>query len=171
LYQKYPQASKIEVGKLIDQNVYRLINNGNKYLLSAETGQLLSPLSQELAIKVSQYHYSAEDPVSEVELITENPPFELRASSLPAWRVNFDAFGSPSIYISAETGKLVGKRHDFWRLFDWMFRFHVMDYTEEENVHNYLLFFIVSLGLAACLSGLVLVYFRVFKKHTIEELV
>ncbi|MFT5521391.1 MAG: Cu(I)/Ag(I) efflux system membrane protein CusA/SilA [Enterobacterales bacterium] len=171
LYQKYPQASKIEVGKLIEQNVYRFTFNDNKYLLSAETGEQLSPLSKELALKVSKYHYSADDNVSEVELITENPPFELRASLLPAWRVNFDALGSPSIYISAETGKLIGKRHDFWRLFDWMFRFHVMDYTEEEDVHNYLLFFIASFGLAACLSGLVLVYFRVFKKDATEEFV
>ncbi|PCJ50707.1 MAG: hypothetical protein COA74_02135 [Gammaproteobacteria bacterium] len=171
LYDKYPQASKLEVGKLIEQNVYRFNVDGNQYLLSAQTGELLSPLSKALAIKVSQHHYSADHDVSEVELITENPPFELNPRSLPAWRVNFDAFGSPSIYISAETGKLVGKRHNFWRLFDWMFRFHLMDYGEDSSIHNYLLFFVISFSFATALSGLVLVYFRVFKKDVTEELV
>ena len=58
---------------------------------------------------------------------------------------------------------MVTKRHDFWRLFDWMFRFHVMDYDDGENVSNWLLFVFALLAVFATCSGLVLSYFKVIK--------
>lgn len=77
--------------------------------------------------------------------------------------MNFNDFGSPAIYVSAENGRLVGKRHSFWRLFDWMFRFHVMDY-ENSEIDNTLLFWFTLLGILSAIFGLLLVYFRVFRK-------
>lgn len=171
LFKRYPKAENIEIGKLIEQDVYRFNVKGDKYLLSAQTAEQLSPLTRELAIKVSQHHYSADHAVHSVTLITENPPFELSPRALPAWRVNFDAFGSPSIYISAQNGKLVGKRHEFWRTFDFLFRLHIMDYGDGENIDNLLLFCVAILALAACLAGLVLTYFRVLKPTPEQEIV
>jgi hypothetical protein len=98
------------------------------------------------------------------ELITDNPPFELSPRYLPAWRVNFDDFGSPSLYISAQTGMLVTKRHEFWRTFDLMFSLHVMDY-EDEDPSNWLLFWFVCFALLAAMLGLILTYYRIFKKE------
>jgi hypothetical protein len=154
----------------VDKEVYRFSIKGEsgeksntQYLLDASNGQQLSPLTKATAIKVAKHYYTGDGEVQEVELITENPPFELSRRRLPAWRVNFDNFGSPSLYISAQSGQLVTKRHEFWRLFDWMFRFHIMDYGEDEDAGNLLLFWIVLFGILACLTGLILTYFRVFK--------
>ena len=62
-----------------------------------------------------------------------------------------------------QTGALVTKRHTYWRLFDWMFSFHVMDFIEED-ASNKLLLVVSVLALMASLFGLVLTYFRVFKQ-------
>jgi len=172
LLKKYPDAESIEIGVFIGQEVYRFtMNTGDKktqYLLAASNGQQLSPLNESLAIRAAQHYYSGEGRVMDIELITENPPFELNRRVLPAWRVNFDDFGSPSIYVSAQSGKLVTKRHEFWRFFDLMFSLHVMDY-EDEDPSNQLLFWFVLFSLIASLFGFVLTYFRILKaKNRIE---
>ncbi len=168
LIKHYPSAEKIEVGMFINQEVYRFRQDGTQYLLDASTGHLLSPIGEELAVTAARHYYSGTGDIADVELITDNPPFELSSRALPAWRVNFDDFGSPSIYLSARSGKLVTKRHEFWRTFDTMFSLHVMDY-EEEDASNWLLFWVVLFSLLAAILGLVLTYFRVFKANSHDE--
>ena len=164
LRQQYPDAESIEVEVFIDRAVYRFKQGDNKYLVDAQTGQQLSPLNEMLAIRAAQHYYSGKAGVAEVELIQENPPFELSRRALPAWRVNFDDFGNPSIYVSAQTGKLASKRHEFWRIFDLMFSLHVMDY-EDEDPSNQLLFWFTLFSLLASIFGGVLSYFVIFKNR------
>ncbi|SFC38548.1 PepSY domain-containing protein [Pseudoalteromonas denitrificans] len=161
---KYPDAQNISLAVLIDMPVYRFNVKNQNILLSAKNAELLSPINELMAVKLAKHHYSSDDDILEVALISQNPPFELSKRHLPAYRINFDALGSPSLYISASSGKLVTKRHEFWRLFDWMFRFHVADYEDGEP-ENLLLFWFAVFGILACLSGLVLTYFRVIKKQ------
>jgi len=164
LYADYPAAKDIELLNLLDDAVYRFNDGKNKYLLSADTGRSLSPVSEDYAVLIAKQKYKEANVVIEqVSLITENPPFELSAKHLPVWRIDFDEFSSPSFYISMQTGELVTKRHTFWRLFDWMFSFHVMDYIEEDASNKLLLVF-AALSLLASLFGLILTYFRVFKQ-------
>jgi hypothetical protein len=115
-----------------------------------------------MAVKLAKHYYSADDEISEIELLTDNPPFELSKRHLPVYRINFDAFASPSLYINANSGKVVTKRHEFWRLFDWVFRFHIADYQDGEP-DNLLLFWLSILGLFAAMTGLILTYYRVLK--------
>lgn len=164
LLMQYPAAKNIQLESFIDQAVYRFDVEKEHYLVSATSGHLLSPLTKSDAVAMAQFEYTGPGEISHVELITENPPFELRKSALPAWRINFNDFGAPTLYVSAASGKIVGKRHEFWRLFDWIFRFHVMDYQDSE-VDNTLLFWFSLLGLLAGISGLILLYFRLFKSN------
>ncbi len=169
LRQQYPDAKSIEVEVFIDQAVYRFKQGDNKYLVDAQTGQQLSPLNEVNAIRAAQHYYSGKGIVTEVELIQENPPFELSRRVLPAWRINFNDFGSPSIYISAQTGALVTKRHEFWRFFDLMFSLHVMDYEDEEP-SNQLLFWFILFSLLASIFGGILSYFVIFKSRATKTL-
>ena len=163
LQKQYSGAENIEVGLFIGQEVYRFTQLDEKILLNASNGQQLSPLSTNEAINAAKHYYSGRGEVANTELITENPPIELSRRALPAWRVNFDDFGNPSLYVSAQTGKLVGKRHEFWRIFDWMFSFHVMDY-EEEDPSNQLLFWFTLFSIIASIFGAILSYFVIFNK-------
>ena len=167
LQKQYSGAENIEVGLFIGQEVYRFTQLDEKILLNASNGQQLSPLSANEAINAAKHHYSGRGEVANIELITENPPIELSRRALPAWRVNFDDFGNPSIYVSAQTGKLVGKRHEFWRIFDWMFSFHVMDY-EEEDPSNQLLFWFTLFSIIASIFGAILSYFVIFNKAKVK---
>jgi hypothetical protein len=165
LYSDHPKAKEIELSAMLGNAVYRFNDGKNKYLLSADTGNSLSPISEKNAEEIAKHQYNqASVRIKQVSLITENPPFELSARHLPVWRIDFDEFASPSFYISVHTGELVTKRHTFWRIFDWMFSFHVMDYVEEDP-SNKLLFVFAAFSLVASLFGLVLTYFRVLKRN------
>ena len=165
LLTEHPQASKIELGLMLVEPVYRFTIEGKKILISANDGKQLSPINKELAISIAKQGYSnKEAAIANVLLITENPPTEVSARHLPVWRIDFDDFASPSFYISANSAQLVTKRHSFWRIFDWMFVFHVMDYSDGE-ADNMLLLFVSVLAFIASLFGLVLTYFRLAPKH------
>ena len=163
LYSDYPKAQALELFTLLDESVYRFKEGNNKYLLSASTGKSLNPINETYAVKIAKKLYKDTNvKVKQVSLITADPPFELSARHLPVWRVDFDDFASPSFYISEQTGELVTKRHTYWRIFDWMFSFHVMDYVEED-ASNKLLLATIILALIASIFGMVLTYFRVVK--------
>ena len=163
LRKQYPDAKNIVVEVFIDQAVYRFTQNDEKIVINASDGKKLSPLNANEAIRAAKHYFSGDGDVTDIELIIENPPFELSSRALPAWRVNFDDFGSPSIYVSAQTGNLVSKRHEFWRVFDLMFSLHVMDY-EEEDPSNQLLFWFALFSILSSIFGGVMSYFTIFKK-------
>ena len=165
LYTDHPNAKNIALTNLLGVAVYRFSDGKVNHLLSANTGKLLSPINESHAVLIAKHLYAKNNArVRQVSIIMDNPPAELSARHLPVWRVDFNDFASPSFYISVQTGELVTKRHTFWRLFDWMFSFHVMDYVEED-ASNKLLLIVSMLALLASLFGLILTYFRVFKRN------
>ncbi|RDV29130.1 AcrB/AcrD/AcrF family protein [Alteromonas aestuariivivens] len=165
LFADHRGAHDVSLGTLAGQAVYRFRAGEQRVMVSAHNGKVLSPLDEATAVELAKAYYTGDGEVEQAELITENPPFELSPRALPAWRVDFDNFAAPTIYIQAQTGELAGKRHTFWRLFDWMFRFHVMDYSSGEEIDNRLLFWLTLLGIGGGVSGLLLTYFRVFRKN------
>ncbi|MCJ8296816.1 MAG: PepSY domain-containing protein [Colwellia sp.] len=160
LLTEHPQAKKIELGLMLNKAVYRFSQNNEKVTVSAQDGQIISPISEGIATEIAKQNYDDKSVViSSVKLITETSLRELSARHLPVWRVDFDDFASPSFYISADSALLVTKRHSFWRIFDWMFAFHVMDYVDE-SPDNKLLRTVSILAFVASIFGLVLTYYR-----------
>jgi len=161
----YPQAKSIALALMLEQPVYRF-NDANKIqLVSAKNGKLLSPINKQLAIDIAKQAYADKKiTLSDVSLITDKSQTsrELSVRYLPVWRIDFDDFASPTFYISVNSGELVTKRHSFWRFFDWMFAFHVMDYIDESPDNKLLLIFTL-LALLASIFGLALTYFRIIK--------
>jgi hypothetical protein len=41
--------------------------------------------------------------------------------------------------LSPATGELVSRRHELWRIFDFVWMLHIMDYETRDNVNNWLL--------------------------------
>ncbi|WP_371373838.1 PepSY domain-containing protein [Thalassotalea aquiviva] len=162
LYQNYPNISNLSLSTILDKAVYQFESNGEKFLIDASTGEQLPWLNKEQAIRIAQQEFTGNSQVKQAQLLQTVAPDELSPRHLPAWRVDFDHWMAPTLYVSQTSGKVVTKRHSFWRLFDWMFRIHVMDYKDSEVDNTLLLSFTVS-GLFATLCGLVLTYTRTIK--------
>jgi len=165
LMQRYPEADNIELDRLLSQTVYRFKVDGQFYLINADNGELLSPISISTAIKVAQNKYRGDMSSGDfhVSYLSEQAPRELSARHLPVWRIDIDDLASPTLYVSAHSGKVVTKRHTYWRIFDWMFAFHVMDYIEE-SADNWLLLCVSVISSIASFFGLILIYYRVLKQ-------
>jgi hypothetical protein len=162
----YPTATNIELSTFIGTSVYRFTLESEpgpyKVMLAPQNGKILPNINETMAMQIANYHYQGEAAIRDILLLKQDAPFELSSRHLPVWRINFDDFASSTLYISVQSGEIVTRRHQFWRIFDWMFSFHVMDY-EDEDPANSLLLWVALVSFLAVISGLVLTYYRVIK--------
>lgn len=164
----YPEASQVRLTQSMGRPLYSFINGEQgKVAIDAKTGAVQALVNEIKAKEIAQYHYTLNHDIDSIRLIQSvtDMPAELSPRHLPVWRVTFEQYATPTFYISQQTGAIVAKRHDYWRLFDWMWRFHIMDYDDGENVSNWFLFLVATLGLMAAITGTVLTYFRVFSAN------
>ncbi|MBD1580689.1 PepSY domain-containing protein [Pseudoalteromonas sp. S16_S37] len=169
LHSEYPGAHQVTLTQLMAEPVYHFIDKDHtQRLIDAKTGQLLPLIDKLQALKIAKHQYTSGDAIASVQLIDNQSqlPSELASRHLPVWQVVFDNVWAPTFYISQNSGDIVTKRHFFWRLFDWMWRFHIMDYDDGENVANWFLLLIALLGTLAALFGATLTYQRVFKPNS-----
>lgn len=80
---------------------------------------------------------------------------EIRGRSLPIWRVDFLEPESLSLYIHPWTGDLLARRTDRWRIFDFLWMLHIMDFDTRDDFNHPLLQIAAALGLIIALSGVV----------------
>ena len=76
-------------------------------------------------------------------------------SDAAAWRVSFEGDEAVDLYLDPWTGDLLARRTGRWRLFDFLWMLHIMDYGERENFNHPLLQVAAALGLLVAISGLV----------------
>ena len=125
-------------------------------------GQLISPLTK---TQVKQMALSQHAQNAKIIAVTslQAVPFEVRHLSLPLYQVNFDDWINSSFYIDPQLAQIASVRSDIWRLYDFFWMLHIMDYEQRENFNNPLLIIVALLSLAFSLTGLILVYFSIIK--------
>ena len=159
----HPDAQSITLEAMMDQPVYRIRGNST-LLLDAHDGRQLSPLNEQTAIQIARYHYKGEGNIRHVELLENDPPTELQTRPLPLWRVDFDDVWNSSFYIDPYTSKFETRRHTLWRVFDFLWMLHVMDYDEREDINNTVLRLFSVLGVFLGLGGVWLLFYSFNKK-------
>lgn len=94
--------------------------------------------------------------VRSVDWVTEMPPDgEVRGRTLPLWRVSFSQPESLNLYIEPWTGEIVARRTTRWRVFDFLWMLHIMDFDERDDFNTPLLMTASFLGLLIALTGVV----------------
>jgi len=69
----------------------------------------------------------------------------VREHELPIWQVDFRDDANSSYYISGTTGAILERRNDSWRLWDFFWMLHNMDYSERTSFNHPL---IITVGFA-----------------------
>ncbi len=128
-------------------------------LFDGATGRLLPPLDAALATKIARDAWkTAPFTVSNTTRVTQESP-EYRAA-LPAWRVEFADPDRTSVFVAAESGRITAVRTDTWRLYDFFWSLHIMDWKNHENFNTpWLLAFAVG-GLVLGIAGTILLFMR-----------
>ncbi|MDX1500156.1 MAG: PepSY domain-containing protein [Woeseiaceae bacterium] len=120
-------------------------------------GQVLPALTESQAATVARGWLRGEGRVAGIEWIeTVAPDGEFRGGRLPAWRVSFAEPESLSLYLDPWTGEILARRTARWRVFDFFWMLHVMDFSERDDFSHPLLQVAAALGLAVALGGLIL---------------
>jgi uncharacterized iron-regulated membrane protein len=156
---KYPNATHIGLRPVMGQTFYTVTTTNDRYLFDPGTGDIRSPLNEDTARQIAEYHFDGDAPILKASLITENPPMEIQTRPLPLWRIDFDDRFSTSFYIDPYTGALATRRHQYWRIFDFLWMLHIMDYEDRADAHNRLLIFAQISGLSFAITGLWLLFY------------
>ena len=138
------------------------------HLADAETGILRLPLSQEEATEVAKNHFTGEPSIKSVEYITEtNPHHEYRENPLPAYAITFNNPEQTTVYVATELGTVQKFRNNKWRVFDFLWMMHTMNYQDRDKFGNLLLRSFSILGLITVFSGFLL-FFVTQKRKSIR---
>jgi uncharacterized iron-regulated membrane protein len=155
----YPDAERISLKPIMAKNFYTVTTVDQRYLLDAETGAVISPLDEKTAREIAIFHFNDDARILNASLITDRAPMEIQTRPLPLWRIDFDDRFSTSFYIDPYTGVLVTRRHQYWRIFDFMWMLHIMDYSERTNAHSLLLKTAEISGLVFGVTGVWLLFY------------
>ncbi len=126
----------------------------------AYTGAALPAPDEAQIAALAQAAYAGEGSVESVTLIERDPPPEWRGD-LPVWQVRLSGSDALRLYLDVDTGEILTRRTRLWRVYDFMWMLHIMDYQGRENFNNPLLQAAAGLGLSVSLSGLLLVFYRI----------
>ena len=84
------------------------------------------------------------------------------------WQVQFDDTFKTTLYLSANNGKVVTVRSTLWRIFDFFWMLHIMDYDEREDFNNPLLIRFAATSVLFCLSGILLLVQNIRRQRFIR---
>jgi uncharacterized iron-regulated membrane protein len=129
--------------------------SGVVYQFDAQTGKPLQRVSSTQALRIAQAHYSGQGAGQAPIQVSENST-EYRGR-LPVWRVDFDDSAATTLYVAVDNGDVVTRRNRIWRIYDFAWMLHIMDYRERTDFNHPLLVWASALALLAALSGLYLI--------------
>ena len=132
------------------------------FLVNARSGELRPPISEDDAVAMARASFLPETELLRVQRLTAEdvgPHHEYRGRPLPAWQIEFDHPSRTHIYVAAAEGTVSTHRNRPWRIFDFLWMLHTMDYLGRDNINNPVLRILSIFGLVVALSGYVL-WFR-----------
>ena len=154
------EYSNIRLVSRWDQVWYRVAGSASgesfRRLVHATDGTLATPLDAEAAERLAA-SMLVEPGVHSATNWVESVPVdsEIRGRPLPIWEVHFSQPESVSLYLDPWTGDLLAQRTTRWRVFDFLWMLHIMDFEARDDFNTILLQSAAALGLIVALSGVV----------------
>ncbi len=125
-------------------------------LVNAHDGELLPFLDADQVAQLAATSLSVKGHIESIELVEQSTRGgEYRGRQLPLWRVVYSEPESLHLYFDGWSGELVARRTTRWRIFDFLWMLHIMDFDERDDFNTPLLQIAAALGLLLALTGLV----------------
>lgn len=131
--------------------------DGSSRLVDPATGRAVT-LASAQAEAIARAAWKGAPAASDVRRVTAETT-EYRGA-LPAWRVDFADAEATRVYVDPATARITAVRTRGWRLYDFLWGLHIMDWKNHENFNSpWLLGFAIG-GLLLALAGTVLLWLR-----------
>jgi len=148
-------GQKIEIRAMVGRTVALVsADEARPRLYDLATGRQLSPIPAALAISIAERDHVGGSRAAGAQLVTEASP-EYRGA-LPAWRVDFQEDNAVSLYVAQDSGAVSARRSTLWRVYDFLWSLHIMDFKNHEDFNTPLLIVATALGLVMMVTGIIL---------------
>jgi len=156
-------VSKAELGHVLGRPVWRISvkgegDHGHTITIDGRTGRSISPISEDLAAEIAKADYIGPGDYIGIEFVADPPTEYPHPGS--AWVARFDDRDKTTLYINPDSAKVKSRRSSTWRVFDFFWKLHVMDYDDGEDFNHPLLISAALLGLFVAVSGLIMLFVK-----------
>ncbi|RUO39550.1 hypothetical protein CWE22_09640 [Pseudidiomarina aestuarii] len=154
--EQYTDVTALTLRRLpTEQWVYQVDRRYTTLLVDAVSLESFTLQQADIVALANDYRTSQSsiDDAPAVRLLTEQLPQEVNFAALPLWQVTYSDLLNTTLYIDPASGVLVSTRHDFWRLFDFMWMLHIMDYDERADISTWWAQALMLLSLVFILTG------------------
>lgn len=157
------RVEKIELAGTPEGPFYRVKVGDRRFRFDARTGNE-RPVDEAEARVIARRDQPNGPAVLSVTRVERDPHIEYRGKPLPAWRVVLDDGAGTVVYVDAITGEVTARRNDVWRVYDFLWGLHLMDYGQRETRSHPLLAIAAFIGILTVFSGTVLWAVRVVRR-------
>ena len=159
LFDEHSDIQSVTLVQYFDQLVYEIRLKGSQLIVDATTGKLKIPLSKEIISQQADLIYAGAASRVDIELLLVSPA-EIGGRKQPVWKVSYDGWLDSTLYFHPQSGKLVKKRTDLWRIFDFFWILHIMEFAGSSGFEGFLFRFFSITSLLMALFGSGLLYYR-----------
>lgn len=151
-------AESVMVRVVLGRPVFEVATKSGIKLFDGATGSALPFVTAAQAKKIADTAWiGVGHPTSTTDRITTEST-EYRGA-FPAWRVAFADTDHTRVFVT-ETGRIAAVRTGTWRLYDFFWGLHIMDWSSHENFNTWWLLAFALGGLTLGLAGTVLLLMR-----------
>ena len=119
-------------------------------------GLILSPLDEVRARQIAHRAWTGSSTAITRASLIGGPIGTEFAGPFPAWQMQFADEDGTRLYVDASNGNVLAARSDTWRLFDFIWGLHIMDWTQRDRINSWWLLVFGIGGTLIALSGFVL---------------
>jgi uncharacterized iron-regulated membrane protein len=146
----------LSVRPLLDRQIFEVVTADGVRLFDAETGDPVL-VDSILATRIAAAAYEGHGRVKQVAPL-EELTLAVRRHDLPIWQVDFFDDRNSSFYISGQSGTLLERRNDSWRLWDFLWMLHNMDYVNRTSFNHPLIVLVAFFTLWLAITGFYLLF-------------
>lgn len=155
-------ALSINLTNINNQAVYQVKRATGETLLNATDGSVITA-SEDMARNLALEDFTGDGEIVSIER-GHAPNLETRNSTGAFWKINFSDAANTAIYISVATGNILERRNSYWRVRDFFWMLHIMDYANRENFNHSLIISVALIAIWLGISGFILL-FGSFNRH------
>jgi uncharacterized iron-regulated membrane protein len=150
----------VDLVRIGGETCYRFSDDaGNTALATVLEGRVRGPLTREEAVALASASFAPDAAVADAQVLTDDdvgPHHEYRSGRLPAWVIRFDHPSATRVYVTVDGGQVTSHRNRTWRVFDFFWMLHTMDYLGRDDFNHPLVRFVALAAIALGVSGYLL---------------
>ncbi len=148
----------VTLKRILGRTVYDVLReDGTRILVDTRSGGLVH-INETIVRALADADFAGDGQIAEIGVIEETNS-EYRGP-VPVWRVRFDDHEDTRLYFTADTGRIIARRNATWRLYDFFWMLHIMDYKNRKNFNNPLVIAAAFFALFTVLMGVGLLFYR-----------